>query len=531
MELRIKKRSHRIVFAYLFLLFIAVFPVSVRAEIKTGGIAIQLNCWEETENSVREQYQKQPELLPREKMSYVMEVQNLGSDAWIRLQVKFLEKSDLNSTIVDETWLYGIGNEWIKKGNYWYYTKPLKRGERVDFCKGIQVPDLTDLPQKRMIQVISWAEAIQAEHITPDFASQNPFKGNLIEGSTGQIGDFNDIDGFQIQYSNGADTVVFADELFSEATELMPGDKMTDVIVIKNSETEKIRIRLKEEGAGLISPLTSALQLKIRRAGKELYNGSFMDQTLKNGIVLGTFSGKTEEKLEFELFLPMEAGNKTAFQKVQASLMFSAERADSQKTKDDTEKIENLENMMYPYPDPSVEYGVSGGSWKLINKEQHQWEYWFDNGEKAKDGWLYLYNPYSPDENKNNWFCFNENGLMQFGWIKSKSENWYFCHERSDGNLGILIRGWHHDQDDKRDYYLDPVTGIMQSGWRLIDGEFYYFTPLEETKRQNWFWNTGIGRWLYDFLGYRTYGSMFRNEKTPDGYFVNESGVWNGYER
>lgn len=530
MEQRITKIKQGMMSLCLFLLFFMLCPVSAKAEIKTGGIAIQLNCWEEAEGKVRIQNRKQPELLPNEELPYVMEVHNLGSDAWVRIQIQFLKKTHSDELTVNDTWLYGIGKDWVKRGNYWYYTKPLKRGERIDFCRGIRIPNLTYLAQNTTIQLFSRAEAIQKAHITPDFSSENPFKGYLIEGSAGRWDDSNGAEEFKIQYANGADTVVFADKLFSDITEIMPGDKKTDMIVVRNSGSENIRIHLKENGTEAFSPAMSMLQLKIKRKGKEIYSGPFMDQALKNGIVLGSFSGKTEEFLEVELILPMEAKNETAFQKIQATFLFSAEAVINQKTEDDNKKTESTGNIRYPFPDPAVEGGNSEGGWKLIDEELHHWEYWFANGEKARNGWFYLYNPYSPDEKKENWFCFNEEGLMQFGWIKTENENWYFCHEKSDGNLGILIRGWHHDQDDKRDYYLDPITGIMQSGWRLIDGNYYYFTPLEETKRQNWFWNTGIGRWLYDFLGYRTYGSMFKMERTPDGYYVDESGVWNGYE-
>lgn len=531
MEQRITKKKHCIMFICLFLLFLTVFSIPARAELKTGGIEIQLNCWEETDGETRIPYQKQPKLLPREKTSYVIAVCNRGSDAWVRLQIQFLEENGFIEDVIDETWLFGIGKDWVKRGAYWYYTKPLKKGASVDFCKGIQVPDLTEVSKNAAVQIFSHAEAIQTAHITPDFTSKNPFKGNMIEGSTSSSGDVEHIDKFQILYEHGADTIVFADELFSDITEILPGDRNQDVVTVRNDGSRRIRIRLKENGTAVSSPAMSALQLKILRKGEEIYSGSFVDQALKNGIVLGIFSGKSEEFLDFELALPIEAGNETAFQNISASLVFSAESVSDQKWEKAEDKNEISENIMYPAPDPSVKQGISGGSWKLIDEELHQWEYWFANGEKAKDGWLYLYNPYSPDEKKENWFCFHENGLMQFGWIKTENDNWYFCHEISDGNLGTLIRGWHHDQDDKRIYYLDPVTGIMQSGWRQIDGLFYYFTPLEETKRQNWFWNTGIGRWLYDFLGYRTYGSMFRGEMTPDGYFVNESGAWDENEK
>ena len=65
----------------------------------------------------------------------------------------------------------------------------------------------------------------------------------------------------------------------------------------------------------------------------------------------------------------------------------------------------------------------------------------------------------------------------------------------------------------------------MQTGWKYIDGEYYYFATLKDTYKQNWFWNTHIGRWLYDRLGDRTYGSMYRQEKTPDGYEVDDTGA------
>ena len=76
--------------------------------------------------------------------------------------------------------------------------------------------------------------------------------------------------------------------------------------------------------------------------------------------------------------------------------------------------------------------------------------------------------------------------------------------------------------------YEDYIVPEELSGWRNIEGSFYYFTPLNYATGQSWFWNTEVGRWLFRFFGYRTYGSMYRNEMTPDGYLVDEAGVWNG---
>ena len=36
------------------------------------------------------------------------------------------------------------------------------------------------------------------------------------------------------------------------------------------------------------------------------------------------------------------------------------------------------------------------------------------------------------------------------------------------------------------------------------------------------------GYWYYDNHNRRPYGSMYQNEMTPDNYFVDQNGVWDG---
>ena len=514
------------------MLLFLVFSFPIEAAVKTGGIEIELKCYEDNLDGSRSEFKELPDLMPKEQISYVIAVENKGEDAWIRVHISYdVLNGDGEDALVDDGWLFGIHENWVKRGEYWYYTKPLSKGSAVDFCKGIQVPDFTDLPEGLAFKIISKAEAVQAAHVSLDFQSEDPFSGILIEGRSehGDVGG-ETASGFAVRYENGADTIVKADDLFTKKEEIMPGDVWKDTIIIQNSNSWPIQVSIKEEGNQVDDLLLKSLHLTILRNGKEIYDGPFADNALENGILLGEFLGNSKEKLDVELSLPEESKNETAFRSIDIVLVCSAGRV-KQKLDEEfiysEEKVDTVQRM-YQYPDPSVSEGYGGGFWKLVNEEQHRWEYYFENGSKAKNGWIYVWNPYSPDEDKNNWFCFNENGIMQYGWIRTENGNWYFCHEKSDGNLGKLKKGWHHDQDDKRDYYLDPVTGIMQSGWRRIEGKFYYFTPLELTKRQNWFWNTEIGRWLYDFLGYRTYGSMYKGEKTPDGYYVDEDGVWNG---
>ena len=97
-------------------------------------------------------------------------------------------------------------------------------------------------------------------------------------------------------------------------------------------------------------------------------------------------------------------------------------------------------------------------------------------------------------------------------------------HSVSDGMLGTMMTGWHYDDHDKRWYYLDPDTGAMVTGWKQIDGKWYYFnpTPFGET----WTLDHSQSVWRFNGNTVRPFGSMYQNEMTPDGYYVDENGVW-----
>ena len=182
---------------------------------------------------------------------------------------------------------------------------------------------------------------------------------------------------------------------------------------------------------------------------------------------------------------------------------------------------------IYLYSSPQETGTVSTGNWELINEENHIWKYRGRDGTYAKDGWIYVYNPYSQEEENYSWFHFDKDGIMTYGWYKAEERVWYYCHAVSDGSLGKLIKGWHEDVQDGKKYFLDRKTGIMLSGWQEIDDDEYYFATYEEIPQQTWIWkvlgDSDLGEWIYEQLGYRSYGSMYVNEKTPDWQKVNSS--------
>ncbi len=109
-------------------------------------------------------------------------------------------------------------------------------------------------------------------------------------------------------------------------------------------------------------------------------------------------------------------------------------------------------------------------------------QYYFSASGAMQTGWKWFDNHYR---------YFEANGAMKTGWIKDKGI-WYYLNPED----GIMLVGLHKVNDDH--YYLDS-TGAMQIGWKRIDGNWYYF---------------------------QTDGSLLKNATTPDGYKVNEEGIW-----
>lgn len=99
----------------------------------------------------------------------------------------------------------------------------------------------------------------------------------------------------------------------------------------------------------------------------------------------------------------------------------------------------------------------------------------------------------------NAWWPFAADGYLKTGWfLDPQNNNWYMVDENSG-----MITEWY--QDDKNNiYYLDPENGSMAVGWKYIDEKWYYFSEISDS----------------------SYGAMYRDTITPDGYLLDENGAW-----
>lgn len=97
------------------------------------------------------------------------------------------------------------------------------------------------------------------------------------------------------------------------------------------------------------------------------------------------------------------------------------------------------------------------------HSDKEEWFYIKENGERAKDEVLKI---------NNRLYWFDSNGIMATGWRKDQNNEWY---------------------------YMSTSGGMLISSW-VKDKEYWYYLGGE--------------------------GKMLKNTTTPDGYKVNNDGVW-----
>lgn len=111
------------------------------------------------------------------------------------------------------------------------------------------------------------------------------------------------------------------------------------------------------------------------------------------------------------------------------------------------------------------------------------------------------------------------------GWWLKKSNGSYPCSEWAMVNdiwyyfdeTGYMKTGWLDINGAK--YYLNSDGSMVSNNWNLQDGNWYYFD-------ENGVMKTGWIFWKDQWYFLKPDGSMQTNGLTPDGYQVDEHGVW-----
>ena len=130
-------------------------------------------------------------------------------------------------------------------------------------------------------------------------------------------------------------------------------------------------------------------------------------------------------------------------------------------------------------------------------------------GYNMKTGWV---------QDGGNWYYFDDDGIMQTGWvtgIPGFEGKWFYFADNGIMQTNCFV------QDGENWYYLND-DGTMRTGWLQYEGNWYYFGDdgIMQTSR----WVQDEENWYY----LNDDGTMLRDAYTPDGYYVDENGIWTG---
>ena len=101
-------------------------------------------------------------------------------------------------------------------------------------------------------------------------------------------------------------------------------------------------------------------------------------------------------------------------------------------------------------------------------------------------------------------------GIMQTGW-QYLGNKWYYLR-----SSGAMATGWYLDGSTW--YYLDAQNGDMKTGWIYVGNTWYY---LRSSGAMVTGWFQVNGKWYYAYSS----GALAVNT-TVDGYYVNYNGEW-----
>jgi hypothetical protein len=115
---------------------------------------------------------------------------------------------------------------------------------------------------------------------------------------------------------------------------------------------------------------------------------------------------------------------------------------------------------------------------------------------------------------------------ISYAWTKSESGEWQLSNNTVDPDATYYFTGWYYDTTDTHWYFLDGSTAALATGWNFINNKWYYLNP--DDSRSTYIQDAN-GNWVYDASTSavtKPYGSMYANEQTPDGYWVDADGAW-----
>lgn len=313
--------------------------VTVTNHISTGDVNISLKELEKKDG--REMaYQDRRIILPGDEISKIPRITNQSEPCWVRVKISYTDDLEGMEGLNDSN-LKGMSPRWIRKGEYFYYTRKLEQGESADVFTSVAVPDQwNEAYHDKSFGITIVADAIQAANFAPDFSAMSPWGNQKIQRCV------HDTDGLVVQKKNPVNLkvefegnahklIAAPEDFFAGFSTAMPGDVFQDSVEISNTteNTAEIFFRTSPECKSVKDQeFLKKLKLVIAMDGKKLYSGNLLAASLNKAVSLGAFSSGKGGKMQFQITVPAELDNAYALRETDVKWIFSVEEDENIKS-------------------------------------------------------------------------------------------------------------------------------------------------------------------------------------------------------
>lgn len=301
------------------------YQTEVINSISIGDISITLDEFELDADGNLIPYQDNKTVLPGLKIDKIVKITNQANRAWIRAKIEYTSDDGIQGMSDD---MVTMGAEsWKKIGDYYYLTEPLGQSETAEFIRTVRIPpEWDETYSDKSFAVVITADAVQEANFIPDFTSESPWFGTVIETcvhskyDTVHVGE----QSFSIAFEGGAEGLVkVGDDFFSNFGDLMPGDIVSDTVNLRNSYHKPVSLYFRTETSAA-DELLHAVEIEIRNNEKVIYAGS-LDGAITENVQLAFLQSGESAVLSYTLHVPASLDNRYALSKAETKWIFSAE--------------------------------------------------------------------------------------------------------------------------------------------------------------------------------------------------------------
>lgn len=295
-----------------FLLVISashVFEYTFSGAVSTGAVDVDITPYELVDGEMIPAIDKV--IMPGDQVSYIPEVRNLREPGYVRVKAE-INMDEVSAEPITLSNVIELSDDWVRKGDYFYCTKILERGEKSDLFKGLSVPLRWTEETASGFTIKLVADVIQSANFKPNFNSDSPWGSvEIEEAKESEQTEYHVVkqmpDSNTLVFKSGKGFEANTDDIFRNFKTHMAGDKYSDSLNILNNSGKDIELFFRTKNK--TSDLLEQMKLTIKLDGKQVYSGDLVSRSLSDWTKLMRLRRGDTAKMEYTVELPSESMN------------------------------------------------------------------------------------------------------------------------------------------------------------------------------------------------------------------------------